>query len=310
MKGIGHRLVDVHLHGPLADKFGPMHSFAINNPSEAVAALDANFPGFIAAFNENGHYAIYADGDWRDGDEAAILPVSKELHLVPLIEGRAFVGAALVGALIPAIAGTAAATIIGGLLISGLLFGISLLLTPKVKKPAEATKDENYAFSGPENVTQQGAAVPLIYGRVHAGTVVVSAGLELDVEYAAGPASYPTLTSLMSFASDEDSEILDDGPVTMTARSTAVAPNARAPRAGWPPLMQGPYGLQPKGWDFAAKQIFGSRSGSREASIFIAPNNTGDVIYAWSEIAGFYSFSAGITLAPEAYQKPEGEQPE
>lgn len=288
---IGQRIVDVHLHGPLGERFGAKHAFAINNPVEAVAALDANFDGFIPAFKQHGHYLIYADGDWRDGTEAAFMPVSKELHFVPRVEGRGF-GGLIVGALFPAIAGTAAASIIGGVLLSGLLFGISYLLTPKVKQTAtnEGEKDENYAFSGPENVTAQGAAVPLIYGRVHAGTVVVSAGLELDVEYAAGPASYPSF-----------------GAMAAKTAAKAANVNTRAPRAGWPPLMQGPHGLQPKGWDFAARQTLAMLKDGvvREAAIFIAPNNPNGIVYAWSEISGFYSFSAGVTLENEAYQ-PQG----
>jgi predicted phage tail protein len=279
---IGQKLVDVHLHGPLGERFGEKHRFAVNNPVEAISALDANYPGFVAAFNAHGHYFIHADGDWRDGDDAAFMPVSKELHFVPRIEGRAFMGAALVGALFPAIAGTAAATIIGGVLMTGLLLGISFLLTPKAKKPKETPKDENYGFSGPENVTTQGAPVPLIYGRVHAGSVVISAGLEMDVEYT---------TAL-------------GGPGLRLADAARRVSSEDAPAAGWPPLMQGPYGLQPKGWDFAARQLLASpQEGVREAVIFIAPNNPPGKVYAWSEISGFYSFNAGLTLEAEDYQR-------
>lgn len=172
-------LVTIHLHGPLADQFGAVHRFDVRTPIEAVRALDANYPGFVAAFAQHSHYGLYADGDWRDGDAAASMPVSRELHICPIIEGRAFIGAALVGALFPSIAGTAAATIIGGLIMTGLLIGISLLFAPKVKKPKEAGRDESFAFNGTGNIAGQGAAVPLIYGRVHAGSVIISAGFEI-----------------------------------------------------------------------------------------------------------------------------------
>lgn len=173
-------LIAVHLYGPLADKYGDRHAFAIQTPREAVAALAANYPGFIADFSASGIYYIHADGDWRDGEAAATMPVAREIHLVPQVEGEAFLGALAIGALFPAIAGTMTATIIGGLLVTGLLVGLSFLLRPKQPKQVEdAARDEDsYAFSGAENVTAQGVAVPLVYGRVHCGSVVVSAGLE------------------------------------------------------------------------------------------------------------------------------------
>ena len=36
--------IAVHLYGPLADKYGPLHHFAVGSPHEAVRALDANYP--------------------------------------------------------------------------------------------------------------------------------------------------------------------------------------------------------------------------------------------------------------------------
>jgi predicted phage tail protein len=173
------QLVDIHLHGPLADKYGDHHRFAIRTPHEAVRALDANFPGFIRDFAAHRIYHIHADGDWRDGAFAADAPVSRELHLVPQIEGRAFLGIALVGALFPSIAGTFAATLIGSALFLGVMVGLSFLFRPKTPEKKGEDRNEGFAFTGPENVVTQGAAVPLVYGKVHAGSVVVSAGLEV-----------------------------------------------------------------------------------------------------------------------------------
>jgi predicted phage tail protein len=172
--------IAVHLYGPLADKYGALHHFAVSTPHEAVAALDANYPGFVRDFAQHEIYHILADGDWRDGEEAAGLPVSRELHLVPQIEGRVALGALLVGALIPSLAGTFAATLIGGALFLGVMIGLSFLFRPKMPETDEGARNESYAFTGPENVVTQGAPVPLAYGKVHCGSVVVSAGLEVS----------------------------------------------------------------------------------------------------------------------------------
>lgn len=172
-------LVKVHLYGILAEKYGTPHEFGIRTPVEAVRALDANFPGFVADFKRYERYIIIADDDeQREGDEAAYLPVSHDLHLIPQIEGQAFIGAAIFTALIPGI-GTFTATLLGTLLFAGIAIGLSFLLRPKKKEQKEEPKDESYAFSGPENVAEQGVAVPLVYGRVFVGSVVVSAGMSV-----------------------------------------------------------------------------------------------------------------------------------
>ena len=50
------------------------------------------------------------------------------------------------GLLIPAIAGTVTATIIGGVLVAGLMIGLSLLLTPKDPGARSEEHEKSYAF--------------------------------------------------------------------------------------------------------------------------------------------------------------------
>lgn len=267
---IGFHLVAVHLHGPLGAQFGERFDLAIKTPVEAIHALDANFPGFMNAFREHEHYAIFADGDWLS-DEHVNLPVARELHFCPVIEGRVEIGALLVGALIPSIAHTAVATIIGGVLMTGLLLGVSLLMAPKTAKK-DSSKDQNYSFSGTENVTTQGAPVPLIYGRVHATSVVISAGLELDVEYVA---STPGTTTTVS-------------PL---ARLTVAHPDLEPPPGGWPDIVDG----KPVGWNFAVTQTVLIGAKDVATDIYLSPVNPQGVVYAWSALRGFFSFNAGTT---------------
>lgn len=176
--------IAIHLYGPLADKYGPLHRLAVMTPHEAVRALDANFPGFIRDFAQAEIYHLLADGDWRGGDQAGAMPVSRELHLVPQIEGRAFLATALIAGLFPALSGAtifgvSAASLIGGALFLGVMVGLSFLFRPKTPEAKSDERNEGFAFTGPENVVTQGAPVPLAYGYVHCGSVVVSAGLEV-----------------------------------------------------------------------------------------------------------------------------------
>jgi len=175
-------LITIRIHGPLGDKYGVEHHFAVSSPKEAIDALDANYPGFRGDFLAIPSYGLLVDGDWRDEGncpDVANAPVAKELDICPIIEGRIF--GAIVSA-VTAITGLTgiAATVIGGIITLGLMTGISLLLAPKQKKTStDSQKNENYMFAGPENVTEQGAPVPLVYGHCFVGSVVISAGFEV-----------------------------------------------------------------------------------------------------------------------------------
>jgi predicted phage tail protein len=180
-------LVEIRLHGPLSAKYGASHRLAISSPREAIDALDCNYPGFRRAFLEAApHYALFIDGEWMDEERVGRQnvphwPVHREIDICPVIEGR-IVG--LIAAGVTALTGITGitATIIGGVIAVGLMIGVSMLLAPKTKKkPSEdsAKETESYMFSGPENVTEQGVAVPLVYGYVHCGSVVISAGMEV-----------------------------------------------------------------------------------------------------------------------------------
>lgn len=186
-------LVRIRLHGPLAETYGGEHHFAIGSPREAINALDANYPGFRRDFLKTEYYGVLVDGDWREpnGDfDVAHSPVSREIDFCPMIEGR-ISGVIIAGLGLLGITGITA-TVLAGAITVGLLVGASLLLAPKPKKKTseDSKKDESYIFSGPENVTEQGVAVPLIYGRCFVGSVVISAGLEVADQFI--PASTTT----------------------------------------------------------------------------------------------------------------------
>lgn len=222
-------MITIRVHGPLGDKYGFEHRFAVHSPRECIDALDANYPGFRADFLKTPIYAIFVDGDYRDEENCADVansPIGTEIDFVPQIEGRFDPVTLIAGALTAlsggAIAGTTA-TILGGIITLGLLTGISLLLAPKQKKVnRDETKDDNYMFSGAENVTEQGAPVPLVYGHCFVGSVVISAGFEVaegvggttDDEYiwptAATAAKAPVLSDALRairIATDPDEHV-------------------------------------------------------------------------------------------------------
>jgi predicted phage tail protein len=179
------RLIDVYVHGPMGQTYGVHHRFDIGTPRAAIAALEANFPTFRRDFLKVERWALIADGEPMEGVEAWRMPVGTDVHLVPQIDGEFAIAGAAILWLLPSI-GVTAANIIGGLIVTGLLIGASMLLSPKPQKvaPAASTtasgaaKQVSYSFSGPENVTVQGVSVPCVYGRSWVGSIVISADLE------------------------------------------------------------------------------------------------------------------------------------
>jgi predicted phage tail protein len=282
------RLITVRLHGPLGDKYGGEHHFAVRSPREAFFALDANYPGFRKDFISYRDYSLFADGAWLPPDAAngdpASVPAAREIDIIPLIEGRAFLAIPLLGAI--GITGFAA-QIIGGLIISALLIGVSMLLSPKPKKKTEreedSKKDESYIFSGPENVTEQGVAVPLVYGRLHVGSVVISAGLEVSDVYVP-PAS------------------------TVPGTPTQAPPGgeATAADAGNPPIIYyeglGIYG--PQGWTY----IGWGQSWSPDVQGMVTGHsfNRPDGLYSYNTQTGKFYVGGAQALNQPTDNRPDG----
>jgi predicted phage tail protein len=201
----------IFLHGDLAEKFGDEHRLAVSTPREAVKALCVIKKGFREAFEDGEYKVIRKSQKTGDGlvlDEVTIfLGMSDtDLHIIPMpagskkagvgkiLLGVAFIGAAILtaggtaalGAGLGAFAGGAGLTMSVGLS----LFGASLVLggvasmmmpTPGAPNPnAAEDKEQSFLFNGAVNVQAQGHPVPLAYGRVLTGSVVVSSGISIQ----------------------------------------------------------------------------------------------------------------------------------
>lgn len=185
------------LYGALAKQFGKYHSFAVKNCAEAIRALKANFKGFESymanAHNDGVGFKVFVGGHSL-GDVSEIHDPSGSrdiIRIVPVIVGsksgwfRIIVGAALVAAAVVvsgATFGAAAplATVLGSLGASMIIGGVAQLLTkpPNLGIASQDSSKQSYIFSGATNVSAQGAAVPVVYGEMLVGSVVVSAGIE------------------------------------------------------------------------------------------------------------------------------------
>jgi predicted phage tail protein len=185
------------VYGQLAKCIGQrVFKAAISTPAEAFRFLAANYPQ-VKQHILNQWYAIYI-GDYRlTGYEQLNDPLgAQELRIVPVFSGeirfrtRAEVegtqskssSSSLITGGLVALGGAILGTIIGGdigriLTIGAVGAGLAYASSPL---PIAQSKDprSNFSFNGVQNTSRAGVPVPIVYGEVITGSVVISAGLD------------------------------------------------------------------------------------------------------------------------------------
>jgi len=212
---VSRKMSTVYLYGAIADRFGEVHSFEVTSPAEAIRALGTNFPDFYGTIREGRFRVVRGDLDEGIdlGEEDLTFNLgSADLHIMPVVAGagnnagaaKIVIGIALIAVAIyaaPVAAagagtfganmGATAFTVLGSTVTYGniamlgatmVLGGIAQMMAPAPKRGSleSAERRPSHIFSGPVNLSEQGNPVPLVYGRVRTGSVVVSAGLETE----------------------------------------------------------------------------------------------------------------------------------
>jgi len=199
----------VKVYGALREQLGQCRfEFVADTPVQALKALLVNFPGlekWLLDSEKHGvAYRVTVGKQRVHSDDASdlFLPWSEQevFSITPVLMGAGNgVGSIILGvALIAASIFIPGAAAIGfgmqfgaislgvGVVGAGLiLIGVAQMISPTPKPPGlreqnDAIRLESNAFSGIVNATRQGVAVPIAYGRVFAGSVVLSAGLDVD----------------------------------------------------------------------------------------------------------------------------------
>ena len=184
-------LAVVTLNGALGKKFGRKWKLAVESVSEALQLIEANKPGVQAWMRANMakfdryHVKIERhDGTKADVSERELGMVSeglKSITITPVIAGagaglRIVIGVVLMVAsywLGPYAFAMGASLALGGI--------VELLSpTPKLSSGSQRSDNTSYYFDGPVNTVDQGVPVPLIYGRILAGSQVISARVTID----------------------------------------------------------------------------------------------------------------------------------
>ena len=195
------------LYGQLAEFIGHKEfEIKVNSVSQAVSFLIHNFPE-VESYMSLKYYQVKV-GNYDIDKNELVYPVGQEdIHFIPAISGagrgfgKILLGAALIGAafFMPVAAGgqslmagiKAGSLAKVGMLTKGMVYvgaslvlqGVSDLLFP-LPEPQKFNSEEDpqlsFNFSGVQNTSRAGTPVPIVYGEIITGSVVISAAVDTN----------------------------------------------------------------------------------------------------------------------------------
>ena len=196
----------VKLYGKLAEFVGHKEfEVKVDSVGKAVSFLIHNFPG-LEAYMSPQYYQVKV-GNYEIDEKEINYPVGQEdIHFIPVISGsgggarKALLGIALIGIAI-ALPGAAPAFGFGGFTAAGTgamaafsatlanvglgltLMGVSEMLFP-LPQPQKFESEEDprlsFNFGGTQNTSRAGTPVPIVYGEIFTGSVVISAAIDTN----------------------------------------------------------------------------------------------------------------------------------
>jgi len=209
----------VKVYGHLAEHCGQsVFEALVRVPADAIKFLLCNFPE-LRSLMRDGYYKVAIgkyDLQLADHPEQLHYPMAADdvVRVIPVVSGAGgrglgsiLLGAALIGVAVAsggaglfaggatgfgvtASGGVAAATtgaklavVAGNLGLALTLGGIAQMITPVPKQPELGGEGQGgFAFSGAQNTSQEGVPVPVVYGEMIVGSVVLSTKLVADLQ--------------------------------------------------------------------------------------------------------------------------------
>ena len=202
---------NIIFHGELAEFIGHKSLEAkVSTVAETMRFLICNFPK-VEAYMAQRYYKIIISKSEIEESELHYPMGSSDINIVPVISGaggnfgKIFLGAALIGAsflfpgaglfgtygpgMTPAvIAGKGAFATTVGTALSAVgavmvLSGVSDMLFPLPQEPDFSSEGDpriSFNFSGTQNTSRAGTPVPIVYGEIFTGSVVISAAIDTE----------------------------------------------------------------------------------------------------------------------------------
>lgn len=183
-------LREVRLYGHLGKTFGRVHRLAVESAAEAVQALCAVLDGFERYLTQHSApgYRVWAGrANLAETELAQPVGTAEVIRIVPVVEGakRQGLGQTILGAVL-VVAGvflTPYFPTLGPMMVkvgvAMMIGGVIQMLSPQ--RGADGTEGEknspSYSFNGAANVDAEGGCVPVLYGEMIVGSVVISGGI-------------------------------------------------------------------------------------------------------------------------------------
>ena len=197
----------IKLYGELADFVGHKEfEVQVDSLQKAVSFLVNNFAGIEKYMNPR-YYQVKV-GDYAVDETEILHPIGQEdIHFVPVITGagrgfgKILLGAALIGIafLMPVASGGLSlgagikagslakvgfmTKMVAGVGASLVLSGVSDMLFPLPDVPAyEDSQDPrlSFSFGGTQQTGRSGTPVPLVFGEIFTGSVVISGSIDTE----------------------------------------------------------------------------------------------------------------------------------
>ena len=197
----------VKLYGDLAEVTGHKEfDVAVNSTGQAVSFLINNFPQ-LESHMANRYYKVLVNEQEIDEKEIYFPVGQSEIKFVPVIQGaggnlgRALLGGVLIAVSMGAFGAFAGSAVAfgsgaGGFAAAGLgakaafgigaglvLSGVSGMLFQVPKMPEFSSEQDprlSFSFSGTQQTSRAGTPVPLVYGEIVTGSVVISGGVDTE----------------------------------------------------------------------------------------------------------------------------------
>jgi predicted phage tail protein len=180
------------LHGKIAKKYGAeFEFFNIKKGLDAIKALETRFPGFkndlMNEAKNGGHYEMIVNDESRDAYAINTKEKIETIDIVPCILGKDPITLIVLGVALATYAvvgglGVVAATFLFTLAVGLIIAGIMYLLTPIPENEPNmdinaSVKNSSFIFTNPQNISTQGRAIPVGYGRLKIGSYVVGTSI-------------------------------------------------------------------------------------------------------------------------------------
>lgn len=194
------RLVPVLLYGSLRKKFGHRFELAVSSPAHAMRHLMAVLPGFKQFLHQHDKPGFHVLVGAEDQNEETLENPSgnQVIRIIPAVAGaggkglfQTIFGAALIAlSFVPAFAPFAGAMMKIGIAMA--LGGVSQMMASSPRRnSAKEADDPGHSFNGTDNVIAQGQVIPVAYGRVRVGSLVVSCGTSAESNFPSGAGGGP-----------------------------------------------------------------------------------------------------------------------